>query len=190
MPNQGVPCFWQPKGIISAHAEGSTNCCCNRSNLKSQWFHTDTLASYIVIRLMLKSNCVCGRQEASPVVWLSSETQKLPLVHLVSFNKEVQGCLQDRLHPSKPGEEKSMEEQAGRLSQPDAKGAWVISTHISLARTLSHIVIENNIWHPTQPSWRPRKGNGLGEHMIRLCHTLQENPNKFSKKVPPIRPMY
>ena len=64
-----------------------------------------------------------GRQEASPVVWLSSETQKLPLVHLVSFNKEVQRCLQDRLHPGKLGEEKSMEEQAGRLSQPDPNGA-------------------------------------------------------------------
>ena len=44
-------------------------------------------------------------------------------VHLVSFNEEAQGCLRDRLHPSELGEGESMEEQAGRLSQPDPKGA-------------------------------------------------------------------
>lgn len=64
-----------------------------------------------------------------------------PLVHLGTFNKEVEGCPRDRLHSRQLGEENSMEKQEGRLSQPDLEVVHVIPTHISLARTLSHVVI-------------------------------------------------
>lgn len=43
--------------------KGNTNCYCNRSNPKSQWFNTDMLTSYTVTMLILKSSCVFGGGE-------------------------------------------------------------------------------------------------------------------------------